>query len=98
MNTQKKTEQLNQITLPTLHTNGTSARELTKAYSEAAAAVGAAIKAAAKTGPNGRDYYCSPDSKALENAISEHCARMEFLYKIKEELDELARHCFHYLK
>ena len=45
------------MTLPTVHLNGTSARELTEGYSNARLAMEKAITALAKVEFNARDYY-----------------------------------------
>jgi hypothetical protein len=87
------------MTLPIVHMNGTSARDLTEGYVEAARAVDDAIDALAKhASPNGRDYYCSPDGNALDNALAEHRARLVKLNDVKTELNALALHCHHYIK
>lgn len=86
------------MTLPIVHMNGTSARDLTEGYCDAASAVDAAMDALAKAGPNGRDYYCSPDGNALDNALAEHRARLVKLNDVKTELNALALHCSQYIK
>ena len=87
------------MTLPIVHMNGTSARDLTEGYAEAARAVSEAMEAMAKNAsPNGRDYYCSPQGNAIDCAIAEHRARMVKLNEVKTELNALALHCHQFIK
>ena len=80
------------MTTPTIHGNGTSAQDLADGYAAAYSAIGAAIEAVAKTGPNGRDYYPQgPD--AIHRATMEHRARQTALSNVAEELMELAIYC-----
>ena len=77
---------------PTIHLNGTSARDLAEVYSNAARAVDEAIDAIAQASPNGRDYYPQgPD--AMAKAVDEHSARLEALRQIRTELEELCVYC-----
>jgi len=81
------------MTFPTIHLNGTSAQELLAKYQEAAHAVNIAMAMLALSGPHGRDYYPQDqyrgEGKAIDAAYAEHCARMEKLKSVYEELQAL---------
>ncbi len=85
---------MNKLTLPIIHMNGTSAQSLAEGYSDAAQAVGDAIKAICNAGFHQRDYYVSREPEAFEKARAEHNARMEKLIVVQKELEEIALHCF----
>jgi hypothetical protein len=78
--------------LPTIHINGTSAKDLTEGYLTAYRAVGDAIDAVAKAGPNGRDYY-PQGGEAIQEACNEHRARLVKLSEVQNELLELCVAC-----
>lgn len=70
---------------PTVHLNGTSQGELLRAYSDATAAVDAALRALSETSPHARDYYVqAPD--AYGRAAVEHSLRVEKLTDVYDEL------------
>ena len=80
------------MTKPTIHMNGTSAKDLLEQYRTAMEALSAAGDALAKCGPNGRDYYPQgPD--AIGTAMDEHRSRRLRLEAIYDEITELAIHC-----
>ena len=83
--------------LPTIHTNGTSATELTQSYSDAFIAVRAAARVVAEKGPNGRDYY-PQGGDACSIAMEEHRSRLNRLEQIAMELEEIAEHCSNFIK
>jgi hypothetical protein len=78
-------------TLPTIHLNGTSPKDLLDGYRNAMDAVGAAQAALCKIEFNARDYYVVPGS--WEAARAEMKVRFEALEKIYVELTEIATHC-----
>jgi hypothetical protein len=57
-------------------------------YTEAIAALYAAIEKVAQTVPNGRDYYVQ-EPGSFTVAQSEHCARIQRLLDVKAELDAI---------
>lgn len=73
--------------------NGTSANDLAEGYRTALNAIDDACQALAGSGPNGRDYY-PQGAEAITTALAEHYDRLAALEKVKEEVLELARHCF----
>ncbi len=82
----------NLMTKPTIHLNGTSAKDLLEQYRAAMEAISAAGDALAKCGPNGRDYY-PQGPEAVGKAIDEHRSRRQRLEAIYDEITELAIHC-----
>lgn len=77
------------LTRPTVHLNGTSRVALRVGYSNAHAAVRAAIDAVQASAPHGRDYYTQgPD--ALRAAQQEHLSRVQRLEAVAVELADLA--------
>jgi len=85
------------MTLPTIHLNGTNARDLTQGYADAKAAVEDAIAAVCRACPNGRDYYVQGPA-AMTAAQAEHWARLEKLKDVAHELELLAIHCSDFVK
>ena len=83
--------------LPTIHTNGTSARMLAEGYSEARLALQAAIEILSKVEFNGRDYYVQGDG-AWKQAVEEHAARFVALKAVADELYKLEEHCCDFIK
>jgi hypothetical protein len=78
------------LTVPTVHLNGTGKAGLIKQYEEAGSALYEAISKLRATAPHGRDYYVQKDPAALQKATAEHCARLEKLASVLEEVQELA--------
>jgi len=76
------------MTLPTIHSNGTSQEALIDALCDASSAIDKAYAALKKTAPNGRDYY-PQGAPAMDKAVAEHNNRMKRLDAIKAEIDEL---------
>lgn len=87
---------MSNITLPTVHLNGTSAEMLFRDYFAAAEAVFAAKEAIAKIEFHSRDYYPVPGS--WEKARKEHRARFDKLEEVRKELDEIAAHVYKFKK
>lgn len=82
------------LTMPTLHMNGTGPRMLLESYVEAYLAVGAAMEAMSKIEFNGRDYYPQGEG-AWKKAREEHDSRFDRLRAVKSELEEIAQHVQH---
>lgn len=74
------------VTAPMVHLNGTSRRELTEQYENAARAVRDALKAVGESAPNGRDYYLQG---TLPQAQREHESRITRLASVLDELEQL---------
>lgn len=86
------------MTKPTIHLNGTSAKELADGYQMAYRAVDNACEAVSLyASPNGRDYY-PQDAGAHRKAIDENRDRLAKLKDIREELLELWEHCQNHVK
>lgn len=75
--------------VPTIHLNGSSREDLLERTTEAGRAVGDALDALERAGPNGRDYYPQGD-EAFLRANLEHVDRMRRIRSVLEELRELA--------
>lgn len=85
------------MTLPTIHTNGTSARELARGYSNARLAVQDAIEILSKVEFNARDYYTQgPD--AWNSAVNERSAAFDKLRSVADELYKIEEHCCDFIK
>ena len=78
------------MTLPIIHTNGTSARELTEGYSNARMAMENAITAIAKIEFNARDYYVRDGAW-----VSARLEREEIFNDLRRIKDVLMKHEFH---
>lgn len=76
-------------TAPTINLNGSHGPALLEDVMNAHDAVGAAIAAAQKTSPNGRDYQTAPKG-AFEAARAEHICRLTRLNDIVQEFEALA--------
>jgi hypothetical protein len=74
-----------ELTVPTVHINGTSRDELLEQIRDAYLAIGKAMEALAKASPNGRDYYPQGD-EACRAARKEHQSRAERLASVRDEL------------
>lgn len=74
--------------VPTIHLNGTSARELVDQIETAMGALQTAITALGETAPNGRDYYPQGPT-AIGEAGREHQARIDRLQGVRQELEAL---------
>ena len=76
---------------PLIHLNGTSAESLARDLEAAGLALRIALDALQACSPNGRDYYCSPDS-TIGGAQDEHAARVEALAAVLSDLQDLHEH------
>jgi hypothetical protein len=79
------------LTLPTVHLNGTSRQALLDGYTHALAAIQAAQQALQQAAPNGRDYY-PQGNHTINRATEEHVDRLRRLESIQRELNALALH------
>lgn len=77
------------LTVPTIHLNGTSKDRLSDALCDAYDAINEAMKKLKATAPNGRDYY-TQGAGALQKAENEHYSRMERLTSVMAELEQIA--------
>lgn len=81
------------LTLPTVHLNGTSRRELVAGYAQAYEAVTAALDTLTHSDVlNARDYYVSRDPDAFRKAVAEHQSRVAKLQSVQAELLALYTH------
>ena len=78
------------VIVSTIHSNGTSKKELFNGYTAAISAVNKAIEAVRVTAPNARDYYVQEDDRAFEKARGEFEARLKALAFVHGELMEIA--------
>ena len=81
---------MSNITLPTVHLNGTSRDTLLEGYIAALDALRLAMAACRAAAPHARDYYMHPNSFAL--AAEEHAIRWTRLADTVSELTEIAQH------
>jgi hypothetical protein len=80
-----------ELTLPTIHLNGSSPDCLFDDYEKAATALYKALDALNKTAPNGRDYYVSGPS-ALAKAAAEHIDRCRRVRSVITEFQIILEH------
>lgn len=78
-----------QLTIPTVHLNGSGGKSLLDGYLKAMGAISHAIRACQETAPHGRDYYVQ-SGHTLCQAMEEHVSRLATLQSIKNELNTLA--------
>ena len=76
---------------PTIHMNGTSARDLALRFEEAATAIFRAREALMLAGPNARDYYPQGD-QAYQQARREHDVRAKALMDAEHDMQALAEY------
>jgi hypothetical protein len=77
------------LAIPTVHLNGTGKDDLLEALEVAYSVLGEAYRALKRTAPNGRDYYVQP-AGALEQAVSEHHARLKAVDDVRSQLSDIA--------
>jgi len=80
------------MTKPTIHLNGTSAKDLSSGYAEAYAAINQAVDKLQNTSPNGRDYY-PQGNEAFAKAHEEHMGRVMEMSAVSDAIWELMLHC-----
>lgn len=88
---------MSNITLPTIHSNGTSARKLAQDYGLARRLLRDAIVALEQVEFNGRDYY-PQGGDAWTQALAQHTARLTALEQVNEELAEIEQHCADHIR
>jgi hypothetical protein len=76
-------------TLPFVHLNGTSKKELLEGYIDVANALSHAIDVVQKNAPNMRDYYLTQNGSA---AMSEHQERLRKLQSVLDDIREIGEH------
>lgn len=82
---------------PTIHLNGTSAKELHDNYAAAAQALLHAMKTLQQTTPHGRDYYPQGDA-ALTEAAADHVSRLKRINSVLVEIIQLTQHAQDYIE
>ncbi len=83
-------EEVKTIHPPTIHLNGTSAKELTEQLKNAYLSLTEASQKLRQTAPNMRDFYVQTNShQNYEFARIEHFDRLKRIEDIKQELVEL---------
>jgi hypothetical protein len=78
------------LTIPSVHTNGTSFSGLHGPLVRAGEALGAAVGDLAECAPHGRDYYIQGED-AYAKARDEHLSRVKRLQSVLDELKIIAR-------
>ena len=91
------TKNKNNMILPAIHSNGTSAQCLTEGYTEARLAVEAAIDQLSKVEFNSRDYYVQ-NIGAWNSAVAERMSLFEKLRSVAAELSKIEEHCADFIK
>ena len=82
---------MSNLSLPTVHLNGSSQESLLDGYVAAIEALRVAAQALQATSPHDRDYYTQgPD--ALPKAVKEHSARLHRIAVTIHELNAIAEH------
>ncbi len=76
------------VMIPTVHMNGTDARDLLAQNLDALAAIGNAIEALRRANPHGRDFY-PQGQDAFTEAQTMARVRLAHLSAIKDELTEI---------
>lgn len=76
------------VSIPTIHMNGTSAESLINDAMAAYQAVGKALDAMRHVTPNLRDYYIKGEKAGLK-ARNDHAARQKMLSDIREDLETI---------
>ena len=80
-----------EITMPTVHLNGTSEKMLMEGYRAAFEACSKALDALHEIEFHPRDYY-PQGQEAWEKAHSENCSRIARISSVKNELLTIAMH------
>ncbi len=75
-----------ELTVPTVHLNGSGAANLKRDLEQAYRAVNAAHNAVAAMEVHGRDYYVQADPNAFQHARDEHIDRLQRLEGVMDEL------------
>jgi hypothetical protein len=76
---------------PTIHLNGTSAKDLYEQYSQMVDALRMAEYVMESNGPNGRDYY-PQGNNVIYAAIEEHNDRVKRVHDVLAEVAALLAH------
>lgn len=84
------------MTMPIIHSNGTSPSDLCQYYTDALEALRGFRTAHSNCAPNGRDYYLV--TGALGKAMDAHNNRVRMIDAIEQELSELQEHCAKHIK
>ena len=79
---------MDELMIPTIHLNGTSAESLMEDLDNAYSVLNTALSALAQTAPNGRDYYVQAAGN-MEKAQAQHYERMKKLQNVQRELQAI---------
>ena len=79
------------VPLPTIHMNGTSARQLLADNADAFTQIRLALEAMARAAPNGRDYY-PQGNDATKEAIRAHNKHADALRDAMCHFETIAEH------
>jgi len=80
------------MTLQTIHLNGTGHKDLLKQAEDVYRAAGELIEALSKATPNARDYYPQATDAAHTQAVAEHQAMLMAVSEIRNEMLAIADH------
>lgn len=80
------------LALPSIHLNGTSARDLYDANTKVISALREALYLLQIAAPNARDYYL-PGSDSFEVAVEQYKDRYRALVRVMDELHQITNHC-----
>ena len=78
------------VTVPTIHMNGTAAKDLREGLQRAVDAFYEAQHRLVVAAPNGRDYYVAPG--AMETVMEQHERRCLDVNRVLHELEEMLEH------
>jgi hypothetical protein len=76
------------LTVPTVHLNGTSKGRLLESLNSARESLEVAYQRVKETYPNGRDYYPQGET-AIRRAEDQHLSRLARIDSVQKELDAL---------
>ena len=77
-----------ELSIPTVHMNGTSKNELLDQLSSVYEALDNVLDVMRNASPNGRDYY-TQEHGSFEKAVTEHRHRALKVYAVRDEVETL---------
>ena len=78
------------VTAPIVNLNGTSKEELLRLHIDAMHALESAATAMMKVTPHGRDFQTAGSVEVYRQAKADHLRRVNLLWSIHKELEEIA--------